>query len=932
MSEIQLGMPVAIVSVVGALRSGKSFLLSWFVRILGGISTSQGSLGGGNGKTGGFSWKGGYEPHTKGMMVWSKPFIREVDDGKRGRKEMAVLLVDTQGTFDHTMNTHLEACLFGLSTTLSSCQIFNVKNQVQTDNLGSLAVYLEYGTVANESQSKGGQDSEAPFQRLEVLIRDWQNWEEWDDPDKADIETLHGQFCSYLDDILGRDTASNEQINTCFRDHIGCFGLPNPGETVTWRDFQGDIMLIKRGFVRMVSYYIETVILGQLTAACLPNASKGQFVGAVGDWVKLFSDGMTNGTLPKAKSWLGMMNEAYNNKRAGEVFDAYEEAVDEISKKYVRQVDMVMLLEGAQADAMSSFKPKGTKEAKGKATQELRTKIAGENRRIQQANRQKATFGSIFVETAGEVFKFITMKPSKRVRRHTKASTSGKDGMAFFGTHVQNLKDTWDTSKGQPRPLQLVSVARKAVTNLVDEVTGWEPSFQLHEQNLKLVMSQVESDMPVAIVSVVGAFRSGKSFLLSCFLKSLEANESDGTFKEGVLGGKSGTKNGFSWKGGTEGHTQGMMVWSKPFIREVDDGKGGRTNMAVLLVDTQGTFDHKMNTHLEACLFGLSATLSSCQIFNVRNQVQADNLGSLAVYLEYGTVANDNKRGGGGQDHGAPFQRLEVLVRDWQNWKNPTDTTKVPCEELLDTFLEYLDDILEKATTDTNKVKSCFRDRVGCFGLPFPGPHVASVSFDGKISNIDEGFMRLVNYYVKDVILGKLKATNASNLSNRGGADEFIDSVKSWVQLFSDGLTNDKLPDADSWLGMVHASQNHNQMQKVLEVFKDTHPASSPPRFSDAYDLHLEEEIEAGQGSGQDERVERCADVVVEPDYRLHDNVCLHFDGGMRVCMGVDRGGGDDYETASGVEYLGGGVVDQGGGEDAATIAFGSMVVDQGGR
>jgi len=73
---------------------------------------------------------------------------------------------------------------------LSSCQIFNVKNQVQVDTLGSLAAYLELGAV---NQSGDGQDDEAPFQRLEVLIRDWQNWEEWNDPVAERLEILHRQ-------------------------------------------------------------------------------------------------------------------------------------------------------------------------------------------------------------------------------------------------------------------------------------------------------------------------------------------------------------------------------------------------------------------------------------------------------------------------------------------------------------------------------------------------------------------------------------------------------------------------------------------------------------------------------------------------------------------------------------------------------------------
>ncbi|CAM9440726.1 unnamed protein product [Ectocarpus fasciculatus] len=240
--------------------------------------------------------------------------------------------------------------------------------------------------------------------------------------------------------------------------------------------------------------------------------------------------------------------------------------------------------------------------------------------------------------------------------------------------------------------------------------------------------------------------------------------------------------------------------------------------MAVLLIDTQGTFDHQKDTHLEACLFGLSATLSSCQIFNIRNQMQADTLGSLAVYLEYGTAGRKN-RSGGGQDDRAPFQRLEVLIRDWPNFACPDEPVQAPCEELLDQFLEYMDGILGKATTNSAKVKECFRDRIGCFGLPHPGQEVATSSFDGNICKIDEGFRRLVTYYVEEVIFGKLKKTNVPNLPNRGEGD-FVRNLKEWVQLFSKGLTNGELPSAGSWLDKMHETYNHTHMDEILEGFK----------------------------------------------------------------------------------------------------------------
>lgn len=54
------------------------------------------------------------------------------------------------------------------------------------------------------------------------------------------------------------------QINGSFRDPIGCFGLPHPGNEVTWGGFDGTVELIDRGFSTMVQHYIEEVILGKV--------------------------------------------------------------------------------------------------------------------------------------------------------------------------------------------------------------------------------------------------------------------------------------------------------------------------------------------------------------------------------------------------------------------------------------------------------------------------------------------------------------------------------------------------------------------------------------------------------------------------------------------------------------------------------------------
>lgn len=63
-----------------------------------------------------FEWRGGVERMTTGIWVWSEPFVRRTEGGK----EVAVLLVDTQGMFDNETSMGLTACIFAVSTLVRS--------------------------------------------------------------------------------------------------------------------------------------------------------------------------------------------------------------------------------------------------------------------------------------------------------------------------------------------------------------------------------------------------------------------------------------------------------------------------------------------------------------------------------------------------------------------------------------------------------------------------------------------------------------------------------------------------------------------------------------------------------------------------------------------------------------------------------------------
>jgi len=174
-----------------------------------------------------------------------------------------------------------------------------------------------------------------------------------------------------------------------------------------------------------------------------------------------------------------------------------------------------------------------------------------------------------------------------------------------------------------PPPPAAVAPSARQIVSIGTESDAY--AFAFHEEELNGILAKVPAGWKVCVVSVVGAFRTGKSFLLSWFLRYLESHsvgpggkksapddDADGRQwfeRVKTLNQKDGS---FDWRGGTERNTTGMWMWSDPYFLPGPSG-----DVAVLLVDTQGMFDHETTVGLTAAIFGLSTLLSSYQIYNV---------------------------------------------------------------------------------------------------------------------------------------------------------------------------------------------------------------------------------------------------------------------------------------------------------------------------
>ena len=381
----------------------------------------------------------------------------------------------------------------------------------------------------------------------------------------------------------------------------------------------------------------------------------------------------------------------------------------------------------------------------------------------------------------------------------------------------------FDSETVYGKPVQVISIDEN------------ENTFSLNEENLSLVLSRIPAKMKLSVVSVVGAFRTGKSFLLDFFLKYLrypqnkmgeEAWNNLFTSKTKLDGNSNlnedsnnnlhpdnfdekESSNGFSWKSGTERNTLGIWFWSVPFIRKL---KSTGESVAVLLVDTQGIFDSRLTQMMATSIFGLSTLLSSHQIYNVQNRLQEDHLQHLALFTEYGraTLKLQVKGDSSAKDEGSeksklknnsdagasnagkdstshcqqPFQTLQFLVRDFQ-FESKDQRNEREMQKYLDKFLSTED----RQQADLKEIREHINesfDKVSIFLLPHPGFAVPEPDYDGDISKIRDVFRELLQEYVPIVFERDLKPKLING--NYVTKSEFKYFVHAYTSIFGSSL------------------------------------------------------------------------------------------------------------------------------------------------
>mmetsp|Transcript_50909 Transcript_50909/g.108105 ORF Transcript_50909/g.108105 Transcript_50909/m.108105 type:complete len:629 (-) Transcript_50909:114-2000(-) len=206
---------------------------------------------------------------------------------------------------------------------------------------------------------------------------------------------------------------------------------------------------------------------------------------------------------------------------------------------------------------------------------------------------------------------------------------------------------------------------------------------------------------------------------------------------EGSL--KDANAGGFAWRPGKDKCTQGIWLWSTPFVFTDEAGR----KIGVLLMDTQGAWDDTMTKAQSATIFGLTSLLSSKLIYNVQNrieEVQMENLDYITTFAQ--TVCSDLP------GSGSPYGHLEILIRDWANYED--GFSEAQCKgQMKDHEDDHMspEKVPEDAKPRVERLASCFRS-INTFGLPHPGLKVTKPGYEGEIAHLDPDFLHLLDAFV----------------------------------------------------------------------------------------------------------------------------------------------------------------------------------------
>ncbi|XP_068130734.1 RING finger protein 112-like [Hyperolius riggenbachi] len=238
-------------------------------------------------------------------------------------------------------------------------------------------------------------------------------------------------------------------------------------------------------------------------------------------------------------------------------------------------------------------------------------------------------------------------------------------------------------------------------------------------------------DYPSYVISVVGERHSGKSFLMNYLMRALRSLEMKSGWN---LGKEKDPLNGFPWGYNPDKATQGIWIWSRPFILN-NDGK----KMAVYLLDTKGTTNPPSYPGVSAKLSVLTMLISSHLVYNLNSSMKKTDIDYLEIYCN---PAKNNTENNVENKQFFELKFFDVLIRDW---KNPERCGSAAGKS-------HIIEKIQEAQGDRDRVLAALqKGTVRCVLMPHPS-HAIAGGGSGCLDDMDLDFQRSLNTYLSTVV------------------------------------------------------------------------------------------------------------------------------------------------------------------------------------
>ena len=285
-------------------------------------------------------------------------------------------------------------------------------------------------------------------------------------------------------------------------------------------------------------------------------------------------------------------------------------------------------------------------------------------------------------------------------------------------------------SRGRTHRTKAATSLRASRVEAVQLVTIKNERLTIDERCLSGLMESLRaaSCERIAVVSIAGALRQGKSFFLDLLARYLDSPK--GWLSESLL-----DHQRFKWRAGMERATDGIWVCPQVF-----DGPGSeQTRTGLLLLDTQGTYEPGATRWQNNTLLGLAGFLSAILIFNVSKQLQEDTVEDVQVALQ---LLHMSCRQNGLPRPPPDSKCLMFLVRDWAHEKAGVNNLDDDFAQPQLPMNPQEQDILEGFVHSTTAGQGLgqFFETLECHTLPHPG-HIDRPSWTGETADISDDFL-----------------------------------------------------------------------------------------------------------------------------------------------------------------------------------------------